>query len=84
MTATDLWQDIGAGENFFTKLVRLVFLLAAAAVFCFLAVLPLTWPQQLVLGLLSLLIALAMARGSDSYLVTLTLIMLSTFCTMNT
>ena len=47
----------------------------------FLAVLPLTWPQQAVLGLLSLLMALAMARSSDSYLVTLTLMMMSMFCT---
>ena len=81
MTATGLWQDIGAGENFFTKLLRLIFLLAAAAAFCFLAILPLTWPQQAVLGLLSLLMALAMARSSDSYLVTLTLMMMSMFCT---
>ncbi len=81
MTATDLWQDIGAGENFFTKLVRLLFLLAAGVIFYFLAVLPLTWPQQAVLGLLSLLMAMAMARSSDSYLVTLTLMVLSMFCT---
>ena len=39
MTASGLWQDIGAGENFFTKLLRLIFLLAAAACFCFLAML---------------------------------------------
>ncbi len=50
MTASGLWQDIGAGENFFTRLFRFVFLLAAAAAFCFLAILPLTWPQQAVLG----------------------------------
>jgi len=81
MTASDLWQDIGAGENFFTKVLRLIFLLLAGVIFYFLAVLPLTWPQQAVLGLLSLLMALAMARSSDSYLVTLTLMMLSMFCT---
>lgn len=81
MTATGLWQDIGAGENVFTKLLRLLFLLVAGAAFYFLAVLPLTWPQQAVLGLLSLLMALAMARSSDSYLVTLTLMMMSMFCT---
>jgi cellulose synthase (UDP-forming) len=81
MTASGLWQDIGAGENIFTRILRLLFLLAAAAAFCFLAVLPLTWPQQAVLGLLSLLMALAMARSSDSYLVTLTLMMMSMFCT---
>jgi len=81
MTASGLWQDIGAGENIFTKFLRLVFLLAAGVAFYFLAVLPLTWPQQAVLGLLSLLMALAMARSSDSYLITLTLMMMSMFCT---
>ena len=82
MTATGLWQDIGAGENFFTRIFRLLFLLAAGIILCFLAVVPLTWPQQAVLGLLSLLLALSMARSSDSYLVTLTLMMLSMFCTL--
>jgi cellulose synthase (UDP-forming) len=81
MTASTIWQDIGAGENLFTKLLRLLFLIVAAVIFCFLAIVPLTWPQQAVLGLLSLLMALALARGSDSYLVTLTLMMLSMFCT---
>jgi cellulose synthase (UDP-forming) len=81
MTATTIWQDIGAGENVFTKILRLLFLILAAVIFCFLAIVPLTWPQQAVLGLLSLLMALALARGSDSYLVTLTLMMLSMFCT---
>ncbi len=81
MTASTIWQDIGAGENLFTKIIRLLFLIAAAVIFCFLAIVPLTWPQQAVLGLLSLLMALALARGSDSYLVTLTLMMLSMFCT---
>ena len=81
MTATGLWQDIGAGENLLTRAFRLLFLIVAAVVFCFLAVLPLTWPQQAILGLISILMALAMARGSDSYLVTLALMMLSVFCT---
>jgi cellulose synthase (UDP-forming) len=81
MTATGLWQDIGAGENILTKFIRLVFLLSAGIVFYFLAILPLTWPQQAVLGLLTLLMALALARSSDSYLVTLTLMIMSMFCT---
>jgi cellulose synthase (UDP-forming) len=81
MTASGLWQDIGAGENIFTKFLRLVFLLVAAVVFCFLAILPLTWPQQAVCGLLTLLISLALARSSDSYLITLSLMMMSMFCT---
>ena len=81
MTANGVWQEIGAGENFLTKLVRLIFMLAAAVAFYFLAVLPLTWPQQAVCGLLTLLMALALARSSDSYLITLTLMLMSMFCT---
>ena len=81
MTLSGLWQDIGAGENIFTKFLRLVFLLAAAVVFIFLATLPLTWPQQAVCGLLTLLMSMALARSSDSYLITLSLMMMSMFCT---
>src|SRR5580692_1049091 len=81
MTVTGLWQDIGEGSNGFTKLLRLLFLAGAFGVFCFLAALPLTWPQQAVCGLLTLLMSLAVARSSDSYLVTLTLMVMSLFCT---
>jgi cellulose synthase (UDP-forming) len=81
MTASDLWQGIGAGETLFTRFLRLLFLLAGAVVFSFMAVIPLTWPQQAVCGLLILLMALAIARSSDSYLMTLTLMIMSAFCT---
>jgi cellulose synthase (UDP-forming) len=81
MTVSGVWEDIGAGENFFTRFLRLLFLLAAAAVFFFIATLPLNWEQQAVLGLVTLAAALAMARSSDSYLITLALMMLSVFCT---
>ncbi len=81
MTPIDLWQDIGAGGNLFLKILRLLILAASAVVLYFLGTLPLTWPQQAVLGLLTLLMAMAIARSSDSYLVTLTLVLLSCFCT---
>jgi cellulose synthase (UDP-forming) len=81
MTPSSLWQDIGAGDNILTRVLRAVILIAACVAFYFFAVLPLTWPQQAVCGLLMLLMALALARSSDSYLVTLTLMMMSMFCT---
>jgi cellulose synthase (UDP-forming) len=81
MTATGLWQDIGAGESMLTRFLRLLFLLVAGVAFYFMAVLPLTWPQQAVLGLLTLLMSMALARSSDSYLITLCLMMMSIFCT---
>jgi cellulose synthase (UDP-forming) len=76
-----MWQDIGAGENFFTKLVRFLVLIAGTVVFGFLVVLPLTWPQQAVCGLLTLIMTLVLAWSSDSYLITLALMITSVFCT---
>jgi len=81
MTLSGLWQEVGAGGSFITKVLRAVILLLALVVFYFLAVLPLTWPQQSVCGLLTLILAMALARSSDSYLVTLTLMLMSMFCT---
>ena len=81
MTLAGIRQDIGAGENLFTRILRLLFLVLVAAVFCFLATVPVSWPQQAILGLLSLVMALVLARISDSYLITLMLMMLSIFCT---
>jgi cellulose synthase (UDP-forming) len=82
MTVTGLWQEIGAGENIVTRFFRVVFVLAALAVFCFLVALPLPWQQQTVCGLLMLLMAVALSRGSDSYLITLALLLMSIFCTV--
>jgi cellulose synthase (UDP-forming) len=81
MTVSGIWQNIGAGANVLTKVLRLAFLLAGAVLFYFFAVLPFAWPQQTLCGLLILLMAMAIARNSDSHLVTLTLIGMSMFCT---
>jgi cellulose synthase (UDP-forming) len=82
MTPSALWQDIGAGENLLTRILRFLFLIVTAAILIFLATAPLNWEQQAVLGCVSLVAALALARSSDSYLVTLALMMLSMFCTI--
>ena len=56
--------------------------LAGGLVFLgFAATLELTWPQQLLLGLMTVLIAIWMDRSSSSYLVTLTLMLVSCFST---
>ena len=81
MTAGGLWQDIGAGDNILTRFLRFAFLIAAAATLCFLATLPLTWPQQAVCGGVTLLLSLGLMHLSDSYLVTLSLMIVSMFCT---
>ena len=82
MTATGLWLDIGAGENFLTRMVRFAFLVIFSCIFGFLATLPLAWPQQAILAVISITLALLMASSSDSYLITLTLMMLSAFSTL--
>ena len=81
MSVTQFWHDIGAGDSAVSKLLRIVFLAAALVAFYFFGTLPLTWPQQAVCGLLTLLMGLALGRASDSYLVTLTLMLLSVFAT---
>jgi cellulose synthase (UDP-forming) len=81
MSVTQIWHDIGAGETFLNKLLRFFFLIAALVMFYFFATLPLTWPQQAVCGLLTLLMGLALGRTSESYLITLTLMVLSLFAT---
>ena len=78
---SQLWHDIGAGETFVTKVLRFLFLIFAGVLFWFFGVLPLTWPQQAVCGLLTLVMAISLARTSDSYLVTLTLMFTSLFAT---
>jgi cellulose synthase (UDP-forming) len=81
MSLTQAWHDVGAGDTFFSKLLRFFFLCIALVMFYFFATLPLTWPQQAVCGLLTLLMGLALGRTSESYLITLTLMILSLFAT---
>ena len=81
MTANQVWHDIGAGKSFAFRFMRFLFLMFALGICYFFAVLPLTWPQQAVCGLLMLIIGLAIGRASDSYLITLTLMIMSLFAT---
>jgi cellulose synthase (UDP-forming) len=81
MSVTQIWHEIGAGETVFNRVLRIIFLAAALVMFYFFATLPLTWPQQAVCGLLTLLMGLSLARTSDSYLITLTLMIMSLFAT---
>src|SRR5471030_438503 len=76
-----LWREFETGEGFFLKLLRFCVILGGAFVLIFNGILELTWPQQAVLGLLMVLLAIWMDRSSTSYLVTLTLMLLSCFST---
>ncbi len=77
-----LWREFETGEGgFFLRLLRFLVLVGGAFMLVFNGVLELTWPQQAVLGLLMVLLAIWMDRSSTSYLVTLTLMLLSCFST---
>ena len=81
MTRSPLWREFESGDSFLLKAIRF-FILAGGILFLgFTGILDLTWPQQAVLGLLTVLLAIWMDRSSSSYLVTLTLMLLSMYST---
>ena len=81
MTRSPLWREFESGDSFLLKLIRFLILVGGLIFLAFAGTLELTWPQQAVLGLLTVLIAIWMDKSSSSYLVTLTLMMVSCFST---
>ena len=77
----ELWQGFESGEGPFFKLLRLALVGFGLIALFFFGSLTMSWPQQAVLGLLMLLLCVWLSRVSDSYLITLTLMMLSMFAT---
>ncbi|HEX4038174.1 MAG TPA: UDP-forming cellulose synthase catalytic subunit [Acidobacteriaceae bacterium] len=81
MTQADLWEGFETGRGPFFKLLRFVLIGFGILALIFFGSLSLSWPQQAVLGLLILLLCIWLSRASDSYLITLTLMMMSMFAT---
>jgi cellulose synthase (UDP-forming) len=81
MTDSPLWRRFESGNGVFFKVLRCLILLGGVFLLGFTGILELTWPQQTVLGLLTILLTLWMDRSSSSYLVTLTLMLASVFST---
>ncbi len=81
MTGTPVWREFESGDAFLLKVLRFIILVGGMVFLCFTGILELTWPQQLVLGILTVLIAIWMDRSSSSYLVTLTLMFVSGYST---
>ena len=81
MTRSPLWREFESGEGFLLVLIRWVILVGGLCLLVLAGILDLAWPQQLVLGLLMVLLAIWMDKSSSSYLVTLTLMMISCFAT---
>ena len=81
MTDSPLWREFESGDGILLKILRFVIVLGGIAFLGFTGILELTWPQQLVLGLLMVLVAIWLDRSSSSYLVTLTLMIASMYAT---
>ncbi len=81
MTRSPLWREFESGNSPPLKALRYFILTAGLFFLVFTGILELTWPQQTLLGLLTVLVALWMDRSSSSYLLTLTLMLVSCFST---
>ena len=81
MTRSPLWREFESGDSLLLKVVRILIVVCGVSMLLFTGILELTWPQQAVLGLLSVLLTLWMDRSSSSYLITLTLMLVSCFST---
>ncbi len=81
MTGSQLWKEFETGTGMIFRLFRLCVLAGGVSLLIFTGVLDLTWPQQTILGLLTVFLAMWMDRSSTSYLVTLTLMFCSCYST---
>ncbi|WP_263365900.1 UDP-forming cellulose synthase catalytic subunit [Edaphobacter bradus] len=81
MTSSPLWREFESGDTFLHWVLRVAILVGGVFFLGFTGILELTWPQQLVLGILTVLVAIWMDRSSSSYLVTLTLMIVSMYST---
>src|SRR3984957_8465545 len=81
MTRSPLWREFESGDSFLLRAIRFCILAGGIIFLLFTGILELTWPQQAVLGLLTVLVAMWMDRSSTSYLITLTLMLVSMYST---
>lgn len=81
MTQSELWEGFESGSGSGFRLLRWLLTGLGILILIFFGSLSLTWPQQAVLGLLMLLLCVWLSRASNSYLVTLTLMMMFMFAT---
>ncbi len=81
MTRSPLWREFESGDGFLLAAVRICIILGGLCFLMFAGILDLSWPQQLVFGLISVFLAFWIDRSSSSYLMTLTLMLVSCFST---
>src|ERR1700730_7819457 len=81
MISSPLLKQLESGDNLFFKALRFLILLSGTLLLCFAGIVELTWPQQIVLGILTIALVIWLDRSSSSYLVTLTVMLVSIFST---
>jgi cellulose synthase (UDP-forming) len=81
MTSSPLIQQFESGDGLFFKALRFLLLVSGILLLCFTGILELTWPHQIVLGIITVALVIWLDRSSSSYLVTLTLLLVSIFST---
>ncbi len=81
MTRSPLWREFESGDSFPLIALRWMIMGGGILLLLFTGALDLTWPQQALFGLLMVFLAIWMDRSSSSYLVTLTLMLLSMYST---
>jgi cellulose synthase (UDP-forming) len=81
MISSPLVKQFESGDNLFFKTLRFLILLSGTLLLFFTGILELTWPQQVVLGMLTIALVIWLDRSSSSYLVTLTVMLVSMFST---
>ena len=81
MTRSPLWKEFESGDTRLLRVLRFAILAGGVFFLGFTAMLFLNWEHQLILALLTILLAIWAHRSSKSYVVTLTLILLSVYST---
>ncbi len=81
VTRSFLWREFESSNSIQMRVLRFSVLAGGLLFFVFSGVLSLNWQQQLILALLTIILAIWMDRGSSSYPVTLTLMLLSIYST---
>jgi cellulose synthase (UDP-forming) len=81
MTESPAWREFESGDGVLLQLLRFGMLGIGIFFLVFAGILELIWPQQAVLGLLTVLPGIWMDRSPTSYLVTLTLMLSSMYST---
>ena len=82
MSRSPLWREFESGNTRLLRALRFAIFAGGAIFLCFASVLYLNWEHQFILAALTLLAAVWIDRASNSYQVTLTLMLLSICSTL--